>query len=71
MREVINGLLRKAGAALEDGKQVLELEEPLGSEHDSQDTKARKTPLDLDAAKIVWLRQSRSEAGSSCPASPC
>src|SRR3974377_1510882 len=29
MREVINGLLRKAGAALEDGKQVLELEEPL------------------------------------------
>jgi hypothetical protein len=29
MREVINGLLRKAGTALEDGKQVLELEEPL------------------------------------------
>ena len=29
MREVINGLLRKAGAALEDGKQVLELEKPL------------------------------------------
>jgi hypothetical protein len=29
MREVINGLLRKAGAALEEGKQVLELEEPL------------------------------------------
>jgi hypothetical protein len=29
MREVINGLVRKAGAALEDGKQVLELEEPL------------------------------------------
>jgi hypothetical protein len=29
MREVINGLLRKAGAALEDGKQVLDLEEPL------------------------------------------
>jgi hypothetical protein len=29
MREVINGLLRKAGAELEDGKQVLELEEPL------------------------------------------
>jgi hypothetical protein len=29
MREVINGLLRKAGAALEDGKQVLGLEEPL------------------------------------------
>ena len=29
MREVINGLLRKAGAALEDGKQVLELEESL------------------------------------------
>jgi hypothetical protein len=29
MREVINGLLRKAGAALENGKQVLELEEPL------------------------------------------
>src|SRR5208282_3603624 len=29
MREVINGLLRKAGAALEDGKQALELEEAL------------------------------------------
>jgi hypothetical protein len=29
MRQVINGLLRKAGAALENGKQVLELEEPL------------------------------------------
>jgi hypothetical protein len=29
MREVINGLLRKAGAALEEGKQVLGLEEPL------------------------------------------
>jgi hypothetical protein len=29
MREVINGLLRKAGAAPEDGKQVLGLEEPL------------------------------------------
>jgi hypothetical protein len=29
MREVINGLPRKAGAALEDGKQVLELEAPL------------------------------------------
>ena len=29
MREVINGLLRKAGAALEDGKQVLGLEKPL------------------------------------------
>jgi Transposase domain (DUF772) len=29
MREVINGLLRKAGAALEDGKQVLDLEAPL------------------------------------------
>src|SRR6201987_4188252 len=29
MREVINGLLRKAGAAIADGKQVLYLEEPL------------------------------------------
>jgi hypothetical protein len=29
MREVINALLRKAGAAPEQGKQVLELEEPL------------------------------------------
>ena len=29
MREVINGLLRKAGAAIGDGKQVLDLEEPL------------------------------------------
>ena len=29
MREVINGLLRKAGAATTDGKQVLDLEEPL------------------------------------------
>src|ERR1700726_4397786 len=29
MREVINGLLRKAGAAIVDGKQVLDLEEPL------------------------------------------
>jgi transposase-like protein DUF772 len=29
MREVINGLLRKAGAAIADGKQVLDLEEPL------------------------------------------
>jgi hypothetical protein len=29
MREVINGLLRKAGAAITDGKQVLDLEEPL------------------------------------------
>jgi len=29
MREVINGLLRKAGAALADGKQALDLEAPL------------------------------------------
>jgi hypothetical protein len=29
MREVINGLLRKAGAAISDGKQVLDLEAPL------------------------------------------
>jgi hypothetical protein len=29
MREVINGLLRKAGAAITEGKQVLDLEEPL------------------------------------------
>src|ERR1700740_1279574 len=29
MREVINGLLRKAGAAITDGKQVLDLEAPL------------------------------------------
>ena len=29
MREVINGLLRKAGAAIAEGKQVLDLEEPL------------------------------------------
>src|ERR1700756_1762788 len=29
MREVINVLLRKAGAAMADGKQVLDLEEPL------------------------------------------
>jgi hypothetical protein len=29
MREVINGLLRKAGAAIADGKQVLDLEAPL------------------------------------------
>jgi hypothetical protein len=29
MRELINGLLCKAGAALEDGKQALDLEEPL------------------------------------------
>ena len=29
MREVINGLLRKAGAPMVDGKQVLDLEEPL------------------------------------------
>jgi hypothetical protein len=29
MREVINVLLRKAGAAMVDGKQVLDLEEPL------------------------------------------
>ena len=29
MREVINVLLRKAGAAIADGKQVLDLEEPL------------------------------------------
>src|SRR5271165_3474085 len=29
MREVINVLLRQAGAALSDGKQVLDLEEPL------------------------------------------
>jgi hypothetical protein len=29
MREVINGLLRKAGAAMIDGKQALDLEEPL------------------------------------------
>jgi hypothetical protein len=29
MREVIKGLLRKAGAALEDCKQVLGLEDPL------------------------------------------
>jgi hypothetical protein len=29
VREVINGLLRKAGAVLEDGKQVLDLEAPL------------------------------------------
>ena len=29
MREVINALLRKAGAAISDGKQVLDLEEPL------------------------------------------
>src|ERR1700739_3527035 len=29
MREVINELLRKAGAAIADGKQVLDLEEPL------------------------------------------
>src|ERR1700740_3011836 len=28
MREVINGLLRKAGAAIAEGKQVLDLEEP-------------------------------------------
>ena len=37
MREVIN-LLRKAGAALEDGKQVLELEEPLNLSTDFLDT---------------------------------
>jgi hypothetical protein len=29
MRQVINGLLRKAGAAIADGKQVLDLEAPL------------------------------------------
>jgi hypothetical protein len=29
LREVINGLLRKAGAAIADGKQVLDLEAPL------------------------------------------
>jgi len=29
IREVINGLLRKAGAAISDGKQALDLEEPL------------------------------------------
>jgi len=29
MREVINALLRKAGAAISDGQQVLDLEEPL------------------------------------------
>jgi Transposase domain (DUF772) len=29
MREVINGMLRKAGAALEEGKQALDFEEPL------------------------------------------
>ena len=29
MREVINGLLRKAGAAIADGKQVLDLDAPL------------------------------------------
>jgi hypothetical protein len=29
MRKVINGLLRKAGAAIADGKQVLDLEAPL------------------------------------------
>src|ERR1700731_780989 len=29
MREVINGLLRKAGAAIAEGKQPLDLEEPL------------------------------------------
>jgi Transposase domain (DUF772) len=37
MREVIN-LLRKAGVALEDGKQVLELEEPLNLSTDFLDT---------------------------------
>ena len=41
MREVIN-LLRKAGVALEDGKQVLELEEPLSLSTDFLDTSCVK-----------------------------
>src|SRR5271165_6580121 len=38
MREVINGLLRKAGAAMVNGKQVLDLEEPLDLETMFMDT---------------------------------
>jgi hypothetical protein len=45
MREVINGLLRKVGAAPEEGKQVLELEEPLDLSNMYMDTTCVKANI--------------------------
>ena len=52
MREVINGLLRKAGAAREDGKQVLGLEEPLDLSTMFLDTTCVKANIHVRAPRI-------------------
>jgi hypothetical protein len=62
MREVIFGLLRKAGAGKADGKQVLDLEEPFGSEHDVLDITCQSlTPSPAFLPPLVC----RSSAGRS------
>jgi IS5 family transposase len=45
MRQVINGLLRKAGAAIADGKQVLDLEAPLDLSRMFMDTTCVKANI--------------------------
>jgi hypothetical protein len=56
MREVINGFLRKAGAPVTDGKQVLDLDAPLDMSRMFLDTTCVKANIHLQSVELVRKR---------------
>ena len=67
MREVINGLLRKAGAAISDGKQALDLEAPLDLSRMFLDTTCLKANIHflVDWVLIMEMTHTRRKKNSN------
>ena len=62
MREVINGLLRKAGAATSDGKQVLDLEAPLDLSTMFMDTTCLKANIHFPVDWVLLRAEQEPDA---------